>query len=83
MVASCKSLLRNHFDYEESQFCAVPNYDCQGHYLKHYNFQTKFQEAALPLSPDVTDWAKNWLVQHIKNTDFAYRGKLDLRRHYV
>merc|ERR1712084_76525 len=83
VVAHCKTLLRMHFDYEESEFCRVPDYDCYGHYLKHYKFQTKFQEAHLPLSSEVTDWAKNWLAQHIKNTDFAYRGKLFLRRHYI
>merc|ERR1711887_487466 len=83
VIAHCKTLLRMHFDYEESEFCKVPDYDCYGHYLKHYNFQTKFQEAHIPLTSEVTDWAKNWLAQHIKNTDFAYRGKLFLRRHYV
>ena len=72
-----------HFDYEEGEFCKVESYDCYGHYLKHYNFQTKFQSAGLPLSAQVTTEAKNWLAQHIKNTDFAYRGKLHLRRHYV
>ena len=81
--STCKSLLRMHFDYEESEFCKVPDYDCYGHYLKHYNFQTKFQDAHTPLSAEVTTWAKDWLAQHIKNTDFAYRGKLFLRRHYV
>ena len=24
----CKTLLRMHFDYEESEFCKVANYDC-------------------------------------------------------
>merc|ERR1712198_699530 len=55
--AKCKSLLRMHFDYEESEFCKVPDYDCYGHYLKHYNFQTKFQEAHTPLSAEVTVFA--------------------------
>merc|ERR1711970_1555286 len=82
-ISFCQNLLRRHFDYEESEFCAVANYDCYGHYLKHYNFQTKFQSAHLPIPKEITDMAKNWLAQHIKNTDFAYRGKLHLRRHYV
>jgi len=81
--AFCKTKLRRHFDYEESEFCRVEDYDCHGHYLKHYRFQTKFQAAHLPLTKEVTDFAKNWLVQHIKNTDFAYGGKLYLRRHYL
>ena len=82
-AAFCKTKLRMHFDYEESEFCRVEGYDCYGHYLKHYNFQTKFQSAQLPIPKETTDEAKNWLAQHIKNTDFAYRGKLHLRRHYV
>merc|ERR1711970_1112383 len=81
--SDCQNLLRRHFDYEESEFCAVHNYDCHGHYLKHYNFQMKFQGAPIPVPAEITDFAKNWLAQHIKNTDFAYRGKLHLRRHYV
>merc|ERR1712121_89033 len=79
---SCKSLLRRHFDYEEFEFCKVPHYECHEHYLKHFRFQTKFQSAKLPLASSTIDWAKNWLTQHIKNTDHAYRGKLFLRQHY-
>ena len=82
VIADCKNLLRMHFDYEEMEFCKIPNYDCHGHYLKHYKFQMKFQEASIPLSSEVTDWAKNWLVQHIKNTDHAYKGKMLRRMFY-
>ena len=82
-AAFCRTKLRMHFDYEEGEFCKVPGYDCHGHYIKHYNFQTQWQAASLPLSADITNWAKNWLAQHIKNTDFGYRGKLFVRRHYV
>jgi hemerythrin family non-heme iron protein len=81
-LSFCKTKLRMHFDYEEHEFCNTPDYNCYGHYLKHYNFQTKFQAAHLPLSPEITSFAKNWLAQHIKNTDFGYRGKLSLRRFY-
>jgi len=80
---NCKSLLRRHFDYEESEFCKVPTYDCHGHYLKHFRFQTKFQSAKIPLDQEIVSWAKNWLAQHIKNTDHAYRGKLYVRGHYI
>ena len=73
--AFCKTKLRMHFDYEEGEFCKVEGYDCYGHYLKHYNFQTKFQSADLPLPAEITDEAKNWLAQHIKNTDFAVSTK--------
>merc|ERR1712216_988366 len=74
--AFCKTKLRMHFDYEEGEFCKVEGYDCYGHYLKHYNFQTKFQSAHLPIPKEITDFIKNWLAQHIKNTDFTYKGLL-------
>jgi len=81
-LSHCKTLLRMHFDYEEHEFCNTVDYDCYGHYIKHYNFQTKFQAADLPIPKEITGFAKNWLAQHIKNTDFGYRGKLNLRRFY-
>merc|ERR1719348_1851948 len=83
ILAACNTKLRMHFDYEESEFCKVPDYDCYGHYLKHYKFQTKFQAAKIPVPAETVQFAKDWLAQHIKNTDHAYRGKLFLRRHYV
>jgi len=83
VFADCKSKLRMHFDYEEEEFCKVEDYDCHGHYLKHYNFQTRFQAAPIPVPPETVQWAKDWLSTHIKNTDHAYRGKLYIRRHYI
>jgi len=78
----CKTKIRMHFDYEEHEFCNIPDYNCYGHYLKHYNFMTKFQSAHLPLTQEVAAFGMNWLSQHIKNTDFTYRGKLHVRRFY-
>merc|ERR1712080_71914 len=78
----CKTKIRMHFDYEEHEFCNIPDYNCYGHYLKHYNFMTKFQSAHLPLTQEVAAFGMNWLSQHIKNTDFTYRGKLHVRRVY-
>ena len=80
--AKCLNIYRLHFDYEELEFCKIPNYDCHGHYLKHYNFQMKLQDKTIPLSAEDSAWAKNWLVQHIKNTDHAYKGKMLKRMHY-
>merc|ERR1711974_246184 len=76
--AFCKTKLRMHFDYEEGEFCKVEGYDCYGHYLKHYNFQTKFQSAdqQVPVGCEEINWAKNWLAQHIKNTDHQYRKRM-------
>merc|ERR1711974_373632 len=133
--AFCKTKLRMHFDYKEGEFCKVEGYDCYGHYLKHYNFQTKFQSADLhlpvsqhpddanklqvlkdnmdlhfqyeeqrfcaipnfacvqhkmkhykfwvvledqqvPVGCEEINWAKNWLAQHIKNTDHQYRKRM-------
>merc|ERR1712080_230202 len=78
----CKTKIRMHFDYEEHEFCNIPDYNCYGHYLKHYNFMTKFQSSHLPLTQEVAAFGMNWLSQHIKNTDFTYRGKLHVRRFY-
>ena len=30
----------------------------------------------VPLAGEKVAYAKNWLVQHIRNTDFRYRGNL-------
>merc|ERR1711974_163575 len=34
-----------HFQYEEQRFCAIPNFACVQHKMKHYNFQTKCPSA--------------------------------------
>ena len=32
--------------------------------------------ALVPITEELTNFVKNWLAQHIKNTDFDYRGKM-------
>jgi len=66
-------LLRDHFFYEEKQFCDsldLPWDYCKEHKKKHVLFSGKFEE-----NNDIK-WAQDWLVQHIKNTDFGYKGHL-------
>merc|ERR1711971_1456988 len=83
-LSNLKSKMRAHFDYERGLFCnAETYYDCEEHSLKHETFFKRLNAFENPVPAADTDWAKNWLAQHIKNTDFAYRGKLHLRRHYV
>merc|ERR1712002_518844 len=52
----------------------------QDHRSKHNNFLLRFDAWTAPVPDSEISWAKNWLVQHIKNTDFQYIGQLP---HYV
>ena len=35
-----------------------------------------YSKYMLPDSRDIINFVETWLVQHIANTDFAYRGKV-------
>merc|ERR1712133_338127 len=73
LVDTLQELLRDHFYYEEKQFCDaldLPWDYCKEHKKKHVLFSGKFEE-----NNDIK-WAQDWLVQHIKNTDFGYKGHL-------
>jgi len=71
-----KDNLKNHFEFEEQRFCAVPNFNCVDHKMKHYKFFVVLEDGKAPISCDIIDWAKNWLTQHIKNTDHQYKLRL-------
>ena len=72
-----RDLYRDHFDYEEIQFmqCGV---ECGAdeHKKKHDVFFKTLTWVTVPVSADYINFAKNWLAQHIKNTDFKYKYKL-------
>ena len=72
---------RDHFDYEEKQFMAwgEPG-DADAHKKKHNIFFKTLTWVTNPLSQEYAAFAKNWLAQHIKNTDFKYRYKLATQR---
>ena len=40
------------------------------------HFMERFGARSAPVPADEITWAKNWLVQHIKNTDFQYGGTM-------
>merc|ERR1711951_199847 len=72
-----RDIFRDHFDYEEKQFmaCGEPCH-ADAHKKKHDVFFKTLTWVTNPVSKEYTDFAKNWLAQHIMNTDFGYRGKL-------
>ena len=72
-----RDVYRDHFDYEESQFmeCGEPC-DADAHKKKHDIFFKTLTWVTNPVSKEYVDFAKNWLAQHIKNTDFKYKYKL-------
>merc|ERR1712142_1387417 len=77
-----RDVYRDHFDYEEKQFmaCGEPC-DADAHKKKHGIFFKTLTWVTDPVSQEYLDWAKNWLAQHIKNTDFKYRYKLATHHH--
>ena len=72
-----RDVYRDHFDYEEKQFmaCGEPC-DADAHKKKHDIFFKTLTWVTNPVSQEYVAFAKNWLAQHIKNTDFKYRYKL-------
>ena len=65
----------DHFALEESYFKqTMPDDYVADHLNKHATFMARFQAWTMPVPESEVTWAKNWLVQHIKNTDFKYVG---------
>ena len=50
--------------------------DADAHKKKHDIFFKTLTWVTNPVSQEYVAFAKNWLAQHIKNTDFKYRYKL-------
>merc|ERR1739838_656211 len=61
------------------QFCDsldLPWDYCKEHKKKHVKFSERFAKMHAPVDHAEIKWAQDWLAQHIKNTDFGYRGHL-------
>merc|ERR1712111_133889 len=39
-------------------------------------FSERFAKMSAPVKKEEIKWAQDWLAQHIKNTDFGYKGHL-------
>lgn len=80
-----KYQMRAHFDYESGLFCdPSTNYTgCEEHKKKHDTFYRRLNALETPVASQDVEWAKNWLAQHIRNTDFQYKFKLNSYHHDV
>ena len=72
-----KESIEKHFEFEEQRFCEVPHYNCVDHKQKHYRFWVVLEDLNVPVNCEQINWAKNWLAQHIKNTDRQYKKRLE------
>jgi len=74
-----KQNMKQHFLYEEDKFCSVESFNCVDHRMKHYKFWVHLEDAHVPFSCEEINWTKNWLAQHIKNTDHQYKERLVMK----
>eukprot|EP00092_Neocalanus_flemingeri_P009425 GFUD01010140.1.p1 GENE.GFUD01010140.1~~GFUD01010140.1.p1 ORF type:complete len:120 (-),score=32.39 GFUD01010140.1:93-452(-) len=76
VLDSLKGKVVAHFTYEEGQYEKVADHDVAGHKAKHAEFLKAAGGINTPVSTDQVIFMKQWLVDHITNTDFTYKGKL-------
>ena len=69
-------VVKKHFSTEEAMMTKAKYPDYPGHKKMHDDFVGELGKLSNPLGDDTIHFAKDWLVQHIKDTDFKYKGKL-------
>lgn len=72
LVAAVKA----HFSTEEGMMKKANYADFPAHHKMHEEFVAKISGLKCPLDDATINFAKEWLVNHIKTTDFKYKGKL-------
>lgn len=79
LVESCLQSYVDHFNHEQKLFSesgTYPDEEQYQHINKHDAFLATMRGLTVPVAQTWIDFAKNWLTQHIKNTDFRYVGKM-------
>lgn len=69
-------LVDAHFTYEESEMKANKYANFEPHRNAHQKFLADLKGLSAPLSDANINFAKDWLVNHIKDIDFGYKNKL-------
>ena len=72
------AIYEKHFEAEEALFTTIRDnkHDIADHRHRHLGLMNTVKDAQLSISEEMTEYIKNWLAQHIKNTDFTYRRLL-------
>merc|ERR1711911_186053 len=79
LLASCLKSYEIHFAHEQDLFTKSATYPAEEayqHITKHDAFLDTMRGLKTPVAQNWIDYATNWLVQHIKHTDFRYIGKM-------
>merc|ERR1712080_637554 len=69
----------DHFRHEEALLALSGTYskeELYKHINKHNSFLATVRGLSTPVPQNWIDFAKNWLTQHISNTDFKYKNKM-------
>nr|Q9GYZ9.1 RecName: Full=Myohemerythrin; Short=MHr [Theromyzon tessulatum]AAG01808.1 myohemerythrin [Theromyzon tessulatum] len=69
-------LIEDHFTDEEEMMKSKSYEDLDSHKKIHSDFVETLKGVKAPVSEENIKMAKEWLVNHIKGTDFKYKGKL-------
>nr|AQV13738.1 hemerythrin [Pectinaria gouldii] len=75
-LKKCLDLMVAHFTYEQGVMIRANYHGFPAHKAAHDEFIGKLSRLTAPVNSDDVDFCKDWLVQHVKNFDFDYRGKL-------
>nr|ASW22286.1 hemerythrin [Ophryotrocha globopalpata] len=75
-LKSLKDKVTAHFTAEEGIMTKAKYADFDAHKALHTAFIAKMATLKAPLDAAAVEFAKDWLVQHIMDTDFKYKGKL-------
>nr|ASW22254.1 hemerythrin [Capilloventer sp. Capillo2] len=75
-LAHLLDVVEKHFHDEEGMMEKAHYAEIAPHKQMHHDFVAKLKGLKAPVDDATIHFAMDWLVNHIKNTDFKYKGKL-------